>query len=133
VVAAFPQPVLAHIARGRLEAEGIECALADENIVAVQWLYSGAVGGVKLLVRESHQERALRILREADPRRSSSSRWVTGDLDEPRCPRCGCLDLAREPAPRWLLLPSWLLLGVPLAFLPRGWRCRHCSHRFTRP
>ena len=52
----------AHIAMGRLQAEGIECWLADENLVQTDWLYSIAVGGIKLQVRERDATRALQTL-----------------------------------------------------------------------
>ncbi|MGD8998905.1 MAG: hypothetical protein PVF75_00700 [Granulosicoccaceae bacterium] len=52
----------AHIALGRLTAEGIEAWLADENLVQTDWLYSIAVGGIKLQVEPGNVERALAIL-----------------------------------------------------------------------
>jgi hypothetical protein len=52
----------AHIALGRLEAEGIEAWLADENLVQTDWLYSIAVGGIKLQVRSEDAGRASEIL-----------------------------------------------------------------------
>lgn len=40
----------AEIAKGRLLAEGIQCHLADQHLVQTDWLYSIAVGGIKLQV-----------------------------------------------------------------------------------
>ena len=40
----------AYIAKGRLEYVGIECLMRDENLIQVNWLYSNAIGGVKLYV-----------------------------------------------------------------------------------
>jgi hypothetical protein len=62
VVATFQNPMEASIARSRLEAEGIRAALDGEHHVAMEWWISGAIGGVKLLVRESDLETARRIL-----------------------------------------------------------------------
>lgn len=45
-----------------LEAEGIRAFVIDEELVMANWLYSGAVGGVKVKVREGDVERALDIL-----------------------------------------------------------------------
>ncbi len=56
----------AHIALGRLLAEGIEARLADEHLVQTDWLYSIAVGGIKLQVAEVDAERAQRILARDD-------------------------------------------------------------------
>jgi hypothetical protein len=54
----------AEIARGRLQAEGIEAALADQHLVQTDWLYSIAVGGIKLQVAAGDVERALHILNQ---------------------------------------------------------------------
>lgn len=53
---------MAHIAMGRLQTEGIPCWLADENLVQTDWLYSIAVGGIKLQVEPDYAERARRVL-----------------------------------------------------------------------
>ncbi|MEZ5581637.1 MAG: DUF2007 domain-containing protein [Candidatus Competibacteraceae bacterium] len=52
----------AEIVRGRLLAEGIDCRLADQHLVQTDWLYSLAVGGIKLQVETKDVERALAIL-----------------------------------------------------------------------
>lgn len=54
--------VNAHIAMGRLRAEGIPCNLADENLVQTDWLYSIAVGGIKLQVEERYAAQAREVL-----------------------------------------------------------------------
>ena len=56
----------AHIALGRLHAEGIEAMLADENLVQTDWLYSIAVGGIKLQVDRQDAQRASQILARDD-------------------------------------------------------------------
>ena len=61
-IARFRNPVSAHIARARLEAEGIPAFLADEHLVGVQWLYSDAVGGVKLNVPGPYAEAAREVV-----------------------------------------------------------------------
>ena len=52
------------LAKGRLEASGIECFLADENMVRMDWFISDLLGGVKLLVDPQAFSRASRILNE---------------------------------------------------------------------
>jgi len=61
-VATFDNMVDAHIALGRLRAEGVMAFLADEHLVQTDWLYSIAVGGIKLQVEPEWVEQALRIL-----------------------------------------------------------------------
>jgi len=54
----------AAIVRGRLEAEGIESTLQDELTAQVYPFYSNAIGGVKLMVRESDLPKTMEILLE---------------------------------------------------------------------
>jgi hypothetical protein len=63
----------AHIAMGKLKAEGIDCMLADEHMVQTNWLYAIAVGGIKLQVAPEDVERAVQVL-QTD---------YSGTLDEP--------------------------------------------------
>ena len=64
-LASFSQPVEAHLLRLRLEAEGITAYLRDENMIALDWLYSNALGGVKVDVADEDYEAALRIFESA--------------------------------------------------------------------
>lgn len=52
VVATFSKPEEAHLLRMRLEAGGIQAFLRDENTIQVDWLYSNALGGVRVEVAE---------------------------------------------------------------------------------
>lgn len=72
-IATFSQPIMAELARTRLEAESIGCFIADESIVMMNPFYSPAVGGVKLQVRESDIQRALEVLRQRSDAADSDS------------------------------------------------------------
>lgn len=61
---AFTYPHEAHIAKAKLESEGIEVMLKDELTVQVNNFYSGAIGGVKLQVQENNVIPAQEILKE---------------------------------------------------------------------
>lgn len=61
-IATFDFVTDAEIARGRLLAEGIRSELVDQHLVQTDWLYSIAVGGIKLQVAEQDVERALAVL-----------------------------------------------------------------------
>jgi hypothetical protein len=52
------------LAKGMLEASGIECFLADENMVRMDWFISNLLGGVKLLVQPADFSKASRTLNE---------------------------------------------------------------------
>jgi len=61
-IATFDFWPLAEIARGRLLAEGIDGRLADQHLVQTDWLYSLAVGGIKLQVEAADRARAQAVL-----------------------------------------------------------------------
>jgi hypothetical protein len=61
-VAAFAFPHEAKFARSALEAESIPCYLENERTLDVDWLLSNLLGGYRLLVPASCEERARAIL-----------------------------------------------------------------------
>jgi hypothetical protein len=53
------------LAKGKLDSAGIECFLADDNMVRMDWFISNLLGGVKLLVDGEKFTEASRLLNEA--------------------------------------------------------------------
>lgn len=49
-------------AKSALESAGIECFLADENTVRIDWLWSNLLGGIKLWVKEQDAREADELL-----------------------------------------------------------------------
>src|ERR1700722_5151611 len=50
-----------------LDGAGMESFLQDANVVRMDWLWSNAMGGVKLIVRENDAEEAEKILSQGPP------------------------------------------------------------------
>ncbi len=65
VVARFTSVGEAESARSALDAAGIDARVGDENMVAVDWLMSQAVGGVKVLVPDEKLAEAAEVLGDA--------------------------------------------------------------------
>ena len=61
-VATYDKSTDAHIALGRLSAEGIEAQLFDDNMVQMDWLYAIALGGIKLRVTRGDEKAARDVL-----------------------------------------------------------------------
>jgi hypothetical protein len=55
----------AELAKGALEAAGIECFLFDDNMLRMDWFNANAIGGVKLRVDRGNVDDANRILDES--------------------------------------------------------------------
>ncbi len=152
-VATFWQPTEAHLARLKLESEEIDCVLIDENLVAMDWLYANAVGGIKLRVPESELLRARQILAE---RPAPMARTAEDEAKHPsvaaefsdgvlHCPDCGSTDLDRPFMLRrniWalcammLLATTVLFIALPLLLVVyfiwlRPHHCRACANVWT--
>ncbi len=50
------------VAKGMLDSAGVKCFLSDENTVRMDWLWSNALGGVRLWVREDDLPDAATLL-----------------------------------------------------------------------
>lgn len=61
-IASFDDYIEANIILGRLENEGINCWLKDENSATITPFFSNSIGGIKLMVVESQAERAKELL-----------------------------------------------------------------------
>jgi hypothetical protein len=61
-IARFSSAIEAHLARTKLESEGIEAFVADEHMISIDPFYDLALGGVKLQTKNSNVKRALKSL-----------------------------------------------------------------------
>jgi hypothetical protein len=133
-VAAFSRPFEAQFAKARLEAHGIAAMIRDEYTVSMNWLWSNAIGGVKVQV----------AARDLDAARVILSVDATEDLGEEiesdpsfRCPACGSTHTdyvpRREPWYRLLWGAVILLLSLPAPASSNEMICRDCGHTWRVP
>ena len=123
-VATFTFPYEAQIARAKLDSEGIPAFVADEQTINMQWLYSNAMGGVRLQVPLVYVEEALEILAQ------DSSELLVADqgIDKTPCSACGSGNT--EPyqiGRRWAFL-VFLGLDFPLFPVKNTLKCLDCGH-----
>lgn len=111
-------------ARGALESAGIACFLRDENVVRMDWVWSNLLGGIRLQVREEDRDSAIAILSEPIP----ESIHTDGEtpFDQPRCPRCGSLNIHYEAIHKRAGMAS-IILFVPIPIPKRTWHCDDCD------
>jgi len=66
VVARFFEPMDAYMLKACLESNDVPAVVADANMVQANQFLTTAIGGVRVLVPESHFERALKIRKAFD-------------------------------------------------------------------
>jgi RNA polymerase subunit RPABC4/transcription elongation factor Spt4 len=121
-VGSFREPYEAHLARSLLETEGIDAFVAFEHHVGLNWLYSSALGGVRLHVPAADAERARELL-------AISHDHAVVETDAEVCPECGRVGATRLGLARRLRAVS-LAVGVPISLARDYWVCPGCGHRW---
>ncbi len=122
VLTSYPNIWEAEIVLGRLLAEGIDAQLRDQHIVSTNWLYSNAVGGVKVVVPRDQFETAQSLLEQPyeEVEEDLSPGWGA-------CAKCGSTDLESVTDKR-LAWVSFLMLGFPIFGSKQQFRCLKCGH-----
>jgi hypothetical protein len=112
------------LAKGSLESAGIECFLADENLVRLDWFISNFIGGIKLKVRAPDAADAQKLLDE--PILEGLYVQGIGLYEQPRCPQCRSLDVNFQELDRPIAYVS-AFLRVPLPLQRPAWHCQTCD------
>jgi hypothetical protein len=117
----------AHVAMGRLQEEGIECWLKDENTVTIDPLLGNAIGGIKLMVAEQDARNAWQLLKTLERQHKSTT----------PCPQCGSNNIEfvsspRKPGTWFSFLLSVLTTTYPMPATDQLYHCFDCSHEFKR-
>ncbi|MGA8237170.1 MAG: DUF2007 domain-containing protein, partial [Candidatus Sulfotelmatobacter sp.] len=112
------------LAKGSLESAGIECFLADENLVRLDWFISNFIGGIKLNVRVQDVGNAQKLLDE--PILEGLYVQGVGLYEQPRCPKCQSLDVNFQELDRPIAYMS-AFLRVPMPVQRPAWHCQQCD------
>ena len=124
LVRSFRDVFEAQMAKVNLDGADIRILfLADENTVRINWSLSNAIGGVKLLVRDTDIADALTVLNQPIP--ESFEVDGVGEYMQPRCPQCGSLDVNFGNQP---LVYGSLFDSNPVRYLYRVGIVQKCSH-----
>ena len=125
-VATYSFPHEAHIARARLEADGIPAFVADEHTINMQWLYSHALGGVKVQVPESYREEAITSLSQ-----DYSDLLIEQEGEDVwSCPECGSEKVESYTSGKIPAFFLFWLIQFPLWPTKKKFTCKQCGARF---
>ena len=118
----------AYLFKGKLESEGVEVFLQNENTINTDPLLSNALGGVKLFVKSEDVMKAKQIL-DSIPEYSVNDK---GDLLT--CPNCGSNTISmvtsiKDMKSFFAFLYGLLTLSMPL-FSKQKYKCESCNFEF---
>jgi hypothetical protein len=127
VLQSFTNYIDAHIIAGRLEEEGINCWLKDENSVTVNPLWTNALGGIKIMVAKEQQADALKLLEAYEMEKRAAM----------KCPKCGSSAIEFISSPRnaknWVSSIVFFFLGSLALPAEKTWHCFTCEAEFDEP
>lgn len=103
------------VIKGKLESEGIQVNLKDENTVAVEPFASNAIGGIKLQVLKHHEEEARVIYDEI------RNYAVDDDGELISCPNC------KQQKSEVYYSRNKLIYKLFPFFEPKKYRCLNCQ------
>ena len=111
---------------GRLEEEGINCWLQDENTATITPVFSNAIGGIKLMVNESQFQHAADLLQQYRFEQKSQT----------PCPRCGSINVEFVSTPRkatnWVGAIFGFLFGDYALAVDKVYHCFNCGNEFEQ-
>lgn len=110
-----------------LDSAGIECYLADENTIRMDWLWSNLLSGIKLCVRRADADEASSLLNQGVPERFDVE--GVGEYQQPRCPMCQSLEISFRGLNRAVDYIS-AFLGGPWPLHRSLWQCDVCGHQW---
>lgn len=126
VLNAYNNYVDAHIARGVLEEEGINCWLKDEYTVTIDPILTNAIGGIKIMVHKSQAERAWDILTTIKKEQQAKV----------SCPNCGSHNIELVSTPRkamnWISAITTFFIGDYAITTDKVNHCFDCKHEFPQ-
>lgn len=92
----------AHVVVAKLEAEGIQCFLDDENLATTQHFLSNAIGGIKVKVKQEDYIEADKIFRQyyKDKNELEAEQKIKLGTDYKKvyeyCPQCESSEVYRK-------------------------------------
>ena len=115
------------LAKGSIESSGIDCFLADDNYIRMDWFISNFIGGIKLKVKPEDVADANAVLDQPIP--ESIDVEGVGIVEQPRCPVCQSLDVTFQELDQPISY-AMASIGLPIPVLQKAWLCHTCKHKW---
>ena len=124
ILKSFTNYIDAHILLGRMQEEGIDCWLKNEDTTTIMPIWTNALGGIQLMVDSDQAQKATRLLKEFEDERRMKI----------ICPKCGSknveyINTMRKPV-NWLSAAVTFFLGDVALMPEQRYHCFNCSNEF---
>lgn len=127
----FSSLIEAQVLQSMMAAEGIECFIRDEQTMGVLPMYENIISGIRLDVRTTQWENALKVQTEFERTKAIKlaeqevelQGWL---IDGGFCPECDSTKTYKQKAKFWVYLKMVLIL--PILFHKRDYYCNSCDH-----
>jgi hypothetical protein len=134
VIQTFVYPHEAHMAKTYLESEGIETQIRDELTAQVNNFYSNAIGGVKLLVKESDLAIGIELLKKGgyitDPGFPGAKIEIVNvkiGFVKDVCPFCKSENISIKRVPNILVVIILFVFRIPFPIFKKSYKCFDCG------
>jgi hypothetical protein len=115
------------LSRSILDSAAVECFLADENTIRMDWFWSNLLGGVKLCVKKADADSAASLLGQGAPEKFDVE--GVGKYQQPRCPKCQSLEISFQGFNKPVDYTR-ALLGGHLPHSRSFWECDSCRYQW---
>jgi predicted RNA-binding Zn-ribbon protein involved in translation (DUF1610 family) len=128
-IAAFQYSSEASIFKGKLESEGIRVFMRDNNTVDANPMYSNAIGGIKLFVKNEDFDKAKTVLSEI-------SEYSLNENNELiKCPECGAEKIEMVTSIKDLKTLIAFIFSLLFVLMPiyskHRFKCDKCNFEFN--
>ncbi len=117
------------IFKGKLESEGIEVYIRDNNIVDSNPLYSNAVGGIKLFVKSEDFKKAQLVLSDVSQYSLNENNQLI------KCPKCNAEQVEMVTSIKDIRSFLAFLFSVLVVYMPfyskHKYKCQSCKFEFN--
>lgn len=126
----FDNPIDAHVLKSKLESEGIQSVLFDENMVSLNPLFNITVGGIKLKISDTDLEQAQELLHTLN-----KTPHTDENDQEIKCPKCDSKELytgfksMKGIKGIFSAFVSFLLAVFPI-YYKTVYKCKNCGEEF---
>ena len=128
-VATFDTIAEAAVVQALIEGEGIPVHASNSGLVGLDWSFSQAVGGIRLMVPGEHADAASALVAAYRDGALTTTDADASPAETGACPNCGSTrtEAATPPGEKGLLVLMTVLFNAMFPTSNRHRRCRDCG------